>query len=271
LDKWIISRLNELVENGTESLEKYQVFDSARSIRDFINDFSTWYIRRSRDRFKSENEKERNEALSTTKFVLLKLVKYMAPFTPFFAEEVYQKIKSEADPESVHLCAWPEAKGFDASLINQMQKAREVVTQALELRQKAGIKVRQPLSSLTILEKFSQELLDIIADEVNVKKVVASSGADIKLDTTITDELKNEGIARDIIRGVQDARKTGRLSPNEKIKLTVCAPENIKTIIKSFETMIKVPTQVTGISYSNSKQEHVIKLDADELTITLVR
>src|SRR3989338_7138096 len=108
---------------------------------------------------------------------------------------------------------------IDSQIIQDMQKVREVVTQALELRQKAGHKVRQPLPSLTISQNFSQDLLDIIADEVNVKEVKVSEGSEIKLDTTLTDELKNEGIARDIIRAIQDARKTENLSPGEKIKI----------------------------------------------------
>lgn len=270
LDRWIISRLSQMVKRGTESLENYRVADSARAIRDFINDFSTWYIRRSRDRFKSADPKERNDALATTRFVLLELIKYMAPFTPFFAEDIYQKIKLNNNVESVHLCAWPEAGDIDVNLLEQMQKVREVVTQALELRQQAGVKVRQPLSSLFVPGDFSEDLLNIIAEEVNVKKVV-SGGSEIKLDTTITTELKNEGIARDIIRGIQDARKTENLSPSEKIKLVICVSEDVKKVINSFDAMIKTPTQVEEIQYSENKQTYPISLDSGEITIAIVK
>ena len=152
-----------------------------------------------------------------------------------------------------------------------MQKVREVVTQALELRQKAGHKVRQPLTSLTISQNFSQDLLDIIADEVNVKEVKVSEGSEIKLDTTLTDELKNEGIARDIIRAIQDARKTENLSPGEKIKLVVSTEEVIKSVILSFEIMIKSPTQVVEITFSPDKQMHTVKLDEGEMTLSIVK
>ncbi|MFZ2621458.1 MAG: class I tRNA ligase family protein [Minisyncoccia bacterium] len=259
LDKWILSRLGQLIKNGTESLEKFQVFESARLTRDFINDFSTWYIRRSRDRFKSDNKQERNDALSTTLFVLFEFVKYMAPFTPFFAEDVYQKIKSNSDPESVHLCDWPKGDIVDEILLQDMQKVREVVSGALELRQKAGHKVRQPLASLTIPQKFSRELLDIIADEVNVKKVKV--GKEIKLDTNLTEELKEEGIARDIIRAIQDARKTEKLSPSDNIKIVVCT--NKQNLIDYYVEMIKLPTQITEILYSKEKQNYIVESDGE--------
>ncbi len=270
LDRWIISRLNELISNGTGSLEKFKVFESARPIRDFINDFSTWYIRRSRDRFKSDNKKEKNDALSTTNFLLLELMKYMAPFAPFFAEEIYQRIKSENDIASVHLCDWPKISSTDKDLLVNMQKVREVVTTALELRQKAGHKVRQPLASFTIPDEFSQEFLDIISDEVNVKEVKVLEG-EIKLDTNLTEELKNEGIARDVIRGVQDARKTENLSPGDKIKLIVYASGDVRSIIESFEKMIKLPTQVEGISYSKDKQNYPIDIEGQEVSVSIVK
>ena len=239
LDKWILGRLSEMTKKGTEFLEKFQVFESARLIRDFINDFSTWYIRRSRERFKSDIAKERTEALNTTSFVLLELMKYMAPFTPFFAEEIYQKIKSEKDPESVHLYDWPKISDSDKDLLDQMQKVRMMVSSVLELRQKAGIKVRQPLALLTIPEKFSKELLDIIADEVNVKEVKIKEGSEIELDTEITKELKEEGMVRDAIRSVQEWRKENSLRPKETVKYPV--PEsNIEFFTKHAEEIKKV-------------------------------
>jgi isoleucyl-tRNA synthetase len=161
-----------LIREGTKSLEQYQIFEAARRIRDFINDFSTWYVRRSRDRFKSDNIQEKNEALATTRFVLVELMKYMAPFTPFFAEDIYRTLKTSSDPESVHLTTWPTAEAVDETLLADMSKVREVVSIALQVRSKANIKVRQPLASLVIQEDLSNELRAIIADEVNVKEII---------------------------------------------------------------------------------------------------
>ncbi len=266
LDKWILSRLNELILGGTKSLEKYQVFESARPLRDFVNDFSTWYVRRSRDRFKSENVDEKNEALATTSFVLIELAKYMAPFTPFFAEEVFQKMKTNGMQESVHLETWPEAGSVDGELLENMKNVREVVTASLELRQKSGHKVRQPLSSLIVAKDFSQDLLLIIADEVNVKEVKV--GTELKLDTTLTEELVKEGVARDIIRAVQDARKTEKLNPNEVIKLVVTSDK--KQIIEEYAEMIKTPTGVSEVSFSEDKQTYVVELGDGETSFSVV-
>lgn len=267
LDKWILSRLNELIKNGTNSLEKFQVFESARPIRDFVNDFSTWYVRRSRERFKSEDQNEKGDALGTTLFVLNELSKYMAPFAPFFAEQVYQQIKVRSDAESVHLCDWPEAGDVNTEIIESMKKVREVVTSALEIRQKSGHKVRQPLAKLSISENLSQELLDIIADEVNVKVVVVE-GTEVKLDTQLTDDLKKEGIARDIIRAIQDARKKENLNPSDAIKLVIMTDK--KEIVDEYAEMIKSPTGVTEISFSPDKQTYGVEVEG-ETTFSVIK
>ena len=187
---------------------------------------------------------------------------------PFLADEAYMRVQGEK--ESVHLDNWPEPTEFDAGVLEQMQKVREIVTKSLELRQKAGHKVRQPLASLSIPENFSAELLEIIADEVNVKEVKISEG-EIELDTILTDELKKEGIARDIIRGIQDARKKENLNPSEKIKLVVYTSESKKSIIESKKNMIQLPTQVTEISYASNKQEHSIIVDGEEVSVSIIR
>lgn len=268
LDRWILSRLNEVLVTGTKNLDAFKVFDSARSVRDFVNDFSTWYVRRSRDRFKSDNQKEKTEALSTTGFVLIELMKYMAPFTPFFAEDIYKQLHTEDMEESVHLCSWPTAGVVDIDLQQQMEDVRATVTGALELRQKSGHKVRQPLQSLVVDKSFTEDLLDIIADEVNVKQV--SVGDTLKLDTNLTEELKNEGAARDIIRGIQDLRKKENLTPDQRIQLVVCAGEKIKEVIDSYKDFISAPTGVKEITYSNEMQKNVAVLDSGELSISII-
>ena len=161
---------------------------------------------------------------------------------PFVAEEIYQKIKSEKDLESVHLCDWPSAIECDKNLLEEMRKVREVVSSSLELRQKAGHKVRQPLALLTIPEQFSQELLDIIADEVNVKKVEVKEGSEIELDTKITPELQEEGMVRDAIRSIQEWRKENNLTPREIAKYPV--PEGDREFFTKHAEEIKKVTSV---------------------------
>jgi isoleucyl-tRNA synthetase len=267
LDKWIISKLNELISNGTENLDKYKVFEATRSIRDFVSDFSTWYVRRSRERLKSDDKNERDEALSTTKYVLLNLVKYMAPFTPFFAERIYQKVKENDGFESVHLEKWPEAGGIDQDIIENMTLVRDLVTVALEKRQKSGHKVRQPLATLTILNEMDSEYLEIIKDEVNVKEVLF--GKEVLLDTNITEDLKKEGVARDVIRGIQDARKKEGLNPSQEISLQINSNDEVKGIINEYIQMIKSPTQTKDIEYTEESQKYEFEASDTKMSISL--
>ncbi len=274
LDKWVLSRFNEFVKSGTESMDKFRVFEPTRDIRDFVSDFSTWYIRRSRDRFKSDDQKEKMDALSTTKYILINLMKYMAPFTPFFSDRIYGKLRSEAYPESVHLDSWPESGDVDTNLLENMEKVREIVTKALELRQKSGIKVRQPLSSLKIKGvELEEDMLEIIKEEVNVKSIDIDNNIekDVVLDTTLTTELKNEGIARDIIRGIQDARKSENLNPSENIKLIVCTTPEVKNIFVEFSSMIKTPTQTTEVSYSDDEQKYKVDIPDHSTSLSIVK
>lgn len=277
LDTWILARLAELTEVITTSLEKYELDKASRPILEFVDDLSTWYLRRSRDRFKSDNPEVRFNASHYTAFVLREFSKVIAPFVPFMAEEIYRRVGGEK--ESVHLESWPEIKKIDSKIIEDMKKVREVVTQALELRQKAGIKVRQPLQRLTISYPFDQELMDIIKDEVNVKNFdyvvkiesehinLTGSDIEIKLDTALTPELKDEGFVRDVIRAIQDARKKDNLSPNDKIQLVVNTDK--KSVLDSYLEMIKSPTQITDISYSEKTGECVV--EGSNTTFSIVK
>ena len=158
LDHWILARLRGLITETTEAFDAYDVPRATRPAREFIDDFSTWFVRRSRDRMKSENEKDRNEALGTMRSVLKEFSKVIAPVMPFIAEEIFQEVRGSGDPESVHLADWPEVKTkwkflnqkMNDKLITEMQKVRAFASEALQLRQKSGIKVRQPLASVTI-------------------------------------------------------------------------------------------------------------------------
>ncbi|MBP9816737.1 MAG: class I tRNA ligase family protein [Candidatus Pacebacteria bacterium] len=223
LDRWILARLTQVIGDATDALERYDVPRAVRPYREFIDDLSTWYLRRSRDRMKGEDEADKQAALRTLRHVLLELSKIIAPAMPFVAEELYRNVKKDNDPESVHLAAWPEVKKplfgsrKEDALIADMQKVRAVASEALMLRQKANIKVRQPLATLTITEKLPPALSIIVADEVNVKKIVV--GTEVKLDTVLTPELIQEGDERAFARAVAEARKTAGFSPRDKVSV----------------------------------------------------
>jgi isoleucyl-tRNA synthetase len=266
LDRWIISRLNQLVENVTINLDKYTLLEPTRAIRDFIGDLSQWYLRRSRDRFKggdSDNEKaDKEAALATTKYILLTLAKIMAPFTPFFAEELYQNVGGEK--ESVHLEEWPTisskfnppAGGQSSKLLNDMEAVRVIASKGLEARMAAKINVRQPLAALRInndgslrqlTEADNAGLVELIKDEVNVKEVVfnAPIETEVALDTAITPALKEEGDLRELLRKIQDLRKEKGLSVGDKASLVV--PVELKLIVDKFGGEIKKATSLTSI------------------------
>jgi isoleucyl-tRNA synthetase len=172
LDLWILAKLSKLQKEVTESLEKYEIDRAARPFADFIDDLSTWYIRRSRDRFKSEDINEKIKALSVTREVLLGLVKLLAPFMPFISDDIYLRLRG--DKQSVHLDSWPSPSTSDHKTIEYMREVRRFASLGLEARMKAKINVRQPLSRLTIKSsmKLSSDYLDLIKDEVNVKEVI---------------------------------------------------------------------------------------------------
>lgn len=263
LDVWILTRLNELVADITQGLETYHVFEPTRAIRDFVQDLSTWYIRRSRDRFKSENVEDREHALATTHYVLKTLAQVLAPFAPFFAEEIYTSIGGEL--ESVHLETWPKADtgifGHESKkekeIVKNMQKTRDVASRALEARMTAGVKVRQPLASLTLrggnltLQKFP-ELVALISDEVNVKEVFfkEDAGWDVELDTVVTPELQKEGSVRDLMRAIQDFRKTAGLTASDAPALSVVTNEDGKKLIEEYKEALMKTTNLTDLSVS---------------------
>lgn len=239
LDKWILSRLNSLNSEVIKEMKAYELTRAARLFDGFIDDLSNWYIRRSRERFqRPQNQKEKEQAAQTLYFVLLNLAKLMAPFTPFISEEIYQQLKNKKDRESVHLCDYPKPskKAIDKKLEEKMGQAREIVAQALAERAAKGIKVRQPLAFLTVKERLNQEFLDLIAQEVNVKKVKV--GRVFKLDTEITEELKREGAKRELERyhaalrkemGLMPADKTFAVSSSDVSLISSDTPEDWRT------------------------------------------
>jgi len=275
LDGWIVSRVNSLICSSELNLDKYDVAKFTANIEDFfINDFSLWYIRRSRKRFNDDNQ-ERAEAIACFYYVLLSLTKIMAPVMPFFAEEMYQGLKTEGMPESVHLCDWPRSdkKKINKDLEEKMDEVRAIVNLALAERTALGIKVKQPLSSLKIKNKElrinnSDNLLDLIKDEVNVKEIIfapsAGSGQaekEVELDTNITEELKEEGTLREIIRSVQAQRKEQNLVPQDKVVIELFAPKKEKLIIEKNKELLLKECRATEISVIEQK-------DGDQTTET---
>lgn len=226
LDRWILARLNELAAAVNTGLEKYDAASSSRAIEDFVvNDLSTWYIRRSRDRVGPAADKEDEKVfLSTTHQALLTLSKLLAPFMPFIAEVIYRNLTRE---ESVHLTDYPQTDKslLDERLVSQMLLVRKLVEVGHAKRKEAGIKLRQPLGHFTyyLPEKLSEDLEKVVMEELNVKEIeyVKSLTEEIKgeMDTKITLELQEEGEARELARQIQNLRKESGLTLKDRIKI----------------------------------------------------
>lgn len=267
LDAWIMARLSELIKNTTEYLDKYDVIRASREISSFINDLSTWYLRRSRDRFKENDE----AGIQVFYHVLLTLAKIMAPITPFVAENIYQELKGPK--ESVHLDDWPELQEdyLDEKLISSMEKTREVVALALAKRAENGIKVRQPLAGLKIKTNLGHEFLDLIKEEVNVEKItVAKIKDEIILDTKITPELEEKGMIRDIIREINAARKKEGLTIEDGTNISFLADNQIKKTIKKFKEQILENTLSQKIAFAtNNNLPYSIPADGKTIKFRL--
>ncbi len=266
LDNWIIDRLNETTGMVTANLEAYAIGDAAQEIEALVDDLSRWYIRRSR----------KNVSGKTLKLVLDGIAKMMAPFAPFFAEALWLSLGNK---NSVHLQDWTTVnkKAISAnpmSITSKMSEVRHLASLALAEREKAGIKVRQPLNSLTIksskLKSIDKELLKLLADEVNVKKIIFDNKLDanaVKLDTEITPELRSEGVLRELIRMVQGLRHDAGYSPNDKIILMAELPKEVLETVRKQLVALKTAANIKNVVFKKEKFDVELNTKLENLPI----
>ena len=268
LDKWIVSRVYQLRDAITDGMEKYNLPEALAGVLPFVDDLSNWFVRRSRRRFfKTEDEADKAEAYGTLYYVLVYLSKILAPFVPFLAEELYQKMTG--DTESVHLLDWPAAGVIDTEVLEEMSRTREIITDGLAMRMNKSefeeqIKVRQPLSEMVYNgDKLPEFYEGIIADEVNVKKV--TQGEQNYLNKTLTPELVEEGFVRELVRSVQAARKNAGLTVNDHIKLSVSCE-----VPTSYLEMFKAEVLADEVVLEgNFAHDEITKVNGENVTISL--
>jgi isoleucyl-tRNA synthetase len=271
LDIWIISRVHQLVDEVERSMDTYNIPDALSPILPFLDDASNWYVRRSRRRFwKSEDDGDKNDAYKTLHYVLVRLCYVLAPFTPFLAEELYSNLTGDA--ESIHLKEWLPAGRVNELVTADMETVRDYVNQALSMRAKERIKIRQPLASVTVptLGEFV-DFESILTDELNVKKV--QQGEELALDFQITPELRAEGLSREVVRFIQAARKDAGLQVDDRIAVDVTT-ENTELAgavtayadVISSEVLAADGLTVDGIKYM---YETTAKVEGNELVISL--
>ncbi len=296
LDQWILARTNQTISLSTKRADNYKIAHAILPVFDLIDDMSNWYIRRSRKRFwKSQNDKDKTEAYNTLNYVLLRICQLLAPWAPFISDSIWRQLAAGTDlPKSVHLSDWPSfakasegkptsVKELDTAslkLLEDMIKAREVVEHGLGLRMFSSntekqVRVRQPLSNLTYTGvKLSPDLEVIVADEVNVKALVNVHPEDkimkVSIDKTITPELKQEGIMRELVRSIQNARKNAGLNVEDRIQLRLESDsKEITEAIAKFKDTIYSETLATSELSGEGDHTETVKVEAQEVKVSL--
>ncbi len=234
MDRWVLSRLVSVTQNVTQYMDEYDVVKASRMLMEFVQEISTWYVRRSRDKIRSKNK----QTLQTYWYVLVRLTQLFAPFAPFFSETMWHNLVDES--ESVHHSNWPKLNTTlrDEGLEKQMSEIRNVVESAHALRRERGVKVRQPLSYVKVKsqqQKPATDVLKILKEEINVKDVAWKQSKDfaVELDFELTEELKAEGEARELIRSIQQLRKKAKLTPSDEVDVQISSwPKQWKDEIK---------------------------------------
>jgi isoleucyl-tRNA synthetase len=269
LDRWILSKLNLLIKEVTSKMDNFEITEAARLIENFVQDLSLWYIRRSRERFKKFKE-----STETLEFVLYSLTKLLAPFIPFLTEELYQLFKKKNI--SVHLDNWPEAKGIDYEILKEMDLVRKICEEGHRLRALLKIKVRQPLKELKIKSselKGKNDLLNLIKEELNVKEIIFDPQIkeEIELNPEITEELKEEGLCRELIRQINVLRKEAKLTYKDKVIIYYKTDsEEIKKIFQKYGSLIAKETIAKKIVEKKEIKEGFkkeVEIDGEKLIL----
>jgi isoleucyl-tRNA synthetase len=266
LDAWLEARLQKTVNYVTEQLDAYELTNATRELAAFVTDLSTWYVRRSRGRFKAANEDSANAA-AMLRHTLVTVAKLFAPFTPMIADGLYREVAGAG--ESVHLQDWPATKIVDENLLSKMDLMRALVTQALEQRAKTGIPIRQALGKLTVPQEAAglAPLFEILQDEINVE--VVEVGDALALDTTMTPELLEKGMVRELVRHINAARKEAKLNPGQPAVVQASAPADLQGVItRNAEELLRLTVSrfefadgVEGTEISVGENKLVFKIE----------
>lgn len=273
MDKWILSKLNTLVKNVDEGLDKYQIFETARMMQDYVDDLSNWYVRRGRERYwGSEMTDDKAAAYTTLWTVLVTLAKLSAPYTPFIAETMYRNLVPQFfkdAPVSVHLCRFPECDDsmVDKDLEESMKDVMSIVVLGRAARNASNIKNRQPLSKLYVATDkkvaLSDELYAIAGDELNVKSIEILHDASKFVKYKIKPQLKTlgpkYGAKLGAIRKFLDECNTG------EIVATVKAGKTYNTVIDGTE----VEFTLDDLLISSESMEGYVSESENGLTVVL--
>lgn len=286
LDRWLFARLHTLMNDVTEAYEAYELTRAIRPIRAFVDDLSTWWLRRSRERMKDAHQDDRLDALKTLREVLLDLSALLAPAAPFLSDRIYLDLGGSK--ASVHLERWPKSDSrlIDEKLLEDMVWIRSAATAGLEQRAASKMPVRQALASATVFLKDPKEvvrlegksdLLNLLRDELNVEavKLAVDSDADavrVVLDTVLTPELKEKGMARELVRRFMALRKERRLQPGDHIRAAVAvSDQGLRDVLERLSATlgkdVKADQLDVGASLPDGMEPIAFALDGMDIQI----
>jgi isoleucyl-tRNA synthetase len=280
LDRWLLSQLNICVGRITGELEDFDPTSSARAIESFVDDLSNWYIRRSRRRFwKSESDSDKLSAYQTLHQALVTTAQLLAPFTPFLADEVFLNLSAGRGADSVHLSDWPsiDSAAVDERLSTDMARARRIVEMGHKERDRANLKVRQPLAGATVPgPELEPELEAIVLDELNLKSLTYGppDSREVVLDTRLTPELRREGLAREVVRRLQGARKDAGYNIEDRIEVRYRAAGELADAIADWTEHISQETLAVSLQpadggSSDGYHKVTLKVEGQELELAL--
>lgn len=302
-DLWIFTRLRNVCEEYQNSLNQWDVRRPTLLLEEFFEDLTNWYIRSSRRRFWKEKESlDKNAAYSTLFKVLLNVSYLLAPYTPFLAEYIFQLLRhpfANQLPESIHLCSLSETKDLTITneVLESFDKYKSLVESGRLLRNQAGIKFRQPLSAAYIEGKspfprkelkvqflralkhelnvkeirFTNELTsDLLENQENVSHESAETNLKLYLITEINSELKQEGIAREIVRAIQQLRKEADLNWNSRIKvLYETQAQELSESLQNFEDYVKRETLCSSIQSEQTESSRDFIINNVQLKLAI--
>lgn len=281
LDQWILARLDETTQAVTKSADDFKIAHAIEPTIKLVDDLSNWYIRRSRRRFwKSEDDTDKQEAYAVLFYSLMRTCQLLAPFAPFLSDYIWRELSKGTDlPQSVHLSDWPvvtKLSKVSHEVLQDMAKVKDqVITEGLSQRAVAGIKVRQPLAKVTINLKITnkQAIEGVILDELNVKQIEwVEKGATVLVDVALTDELKTEGLARDLIRSIQSARKKAGFNVEDRIHLTIESEAvEVTKAVATFGDLIFSETLAQKGAGKEAQYAEEIELEGHNIVLKLAR
>ena len=272
MDRWLAARLGSATAEVTQAMDRYDLTRASRQIGSFVDELSTWYVRRSRDRMKA------GEGVEVLQAALHQLAVVCAPFMPFLADRVYRSVGGVRD--SVHLEDWPEAGKVDQATLDSMEQVRAIAEVVHSLRSAAKIKLRQPLASVHLTDmSLDGEHRQLLAEEVNVETIADERGdgewveaplgsATVALRVDISDDLRARGLVRELTRQINSLRRDRGLTVHDRVAVTIQAPDELRQLVAPYENVLKQAVLADSLAWG--KAEGGAELEVGEHVVAVL-